>query len=49
MGHGQNIDVVAGLTSDEDVEYDQHRDNFSLGASHFYDYYDRAPKNYQYS
>ena len=48
MGHGQKMEVVADMMSDEAVEFDQHRDNFSMEPSDFLDYYDNAPANYEY-
>jgi len=48
MGHNKKMEVVANLTSDEAVEFDQHRDNFDFAPTHFYDYYETAPKNYEY-
>ena len=48
MGHNKKMDVVADMISDEAVEFDQHRDNFSVEPSHFVEYYDNAPANYEY-
>lgn len=45
---GKKMEVAANYVSDEAVEFDQHRDNFSMEPSHFRDYYDWCPQNYQY-
>ncbi len=42
------MEIMANYTSDEAVEFDQHRDNFSMNPSHYLDYYDIAPQNYRY-
>jgi hypothetical protein len=42
------MEVAANYVSDEAVEFDQHRDNFSMEPTHFLDYYDWCPQNYQY-
>lgn len=48
MGHNKKMEVVANLVSDAGVEFDQHRDNFSMEPTDFQDYYDIAPANYHY-
>ena len=48
MGHNKKMEVVANLVSDEAVEFDQHRDNFSMEPTDFLDYYEHAPANYFY-
>jgi hypothetical protein len=42
------MEIMANYISDEAVEFDQHRDNFSMEPSHYLDYYDIAPQNYRY-
>ena len=42
------MEVVANLASDEAVEWDQHRDNFSMEPTDYLDYYDDCPQNYDY-
>lgn len=48
MGHNKKMDVVADLISDEAVEFDQHRDNFSMEPSHYIEYYQTAHPNFAY-
>ncbi|KAJ9499175.1 hypothetical protein H2202_005332 [Exophiala xenobiotica] len=42
------MEIMANYISDDAVEFDQHRDNFSMEPSHYLDYYDIAPQNYRY-
>jgi len=48
MGHNKKMEVVANLVSDEAVEFDQHRDNFSMEPTDFLEYFENGPKNYDY-
>ncbi|KAH0848751.1 putative phytanoyl- dioxygenase protein [Fonsecaea pedrosoi] len=42
------MEIMANYIADDAVEFDQHRDNFSMEPSHYLDYYDTAPQNYRY-
>ncbi|OAP55488.1 hypothetical protein AYL99_10461 [Fonsecaea erecta] len=42
------MEIMANYIADDAVEFDQHRDNFSMEPSHYVDYYDTAPQNYRY-
>jgi len=42
------MEIMADYISDDAVEFDQHRDNFSMEPSHYLNYYDTAPQNYRY-
>jgi intergrase/recombinase len=50
QGHANKMpmEIMADYISDDAVEFDQHRDNFSMEPSHYLDYYDVAPQNYRY-
>lgn len=42
------MELAANFVSDDAVEFDQHRDNFTMAPTDYLEYYDTAPANYQY-